>query len=127
MKKILLIIFSITIIIEIVVLHQDNKNLIISNNTTLEELKQNNLIEDGKVSLDSVYNEEEEVREIVEELFSATTFKVEDIEQLIIQEEDNSKGLLDSISSLEEQIVGLEGNITTLEAEFNRLAYEYEE
>ena len=40
MKKILLIIFSITIIIEIVVLHQDNKNLIISNNTTLEELKQ---------------------------------------------------------------------------------------
>ena len=78
MKKILLIIFSITIIIEIVVLHQDNKNLIISNNTTLEELKQNNLIEDGKVSLDSVYKEEEEAREKVEELFSTTTFKVED-------------------------------------------------
>ena len=93
----------------------------------LEELKQNNLIEDGKVSLDSVYKEEEEVREKVEELFSATTFKVEDIEQLIIQEEDKSKGLQDSISSLEEQIVGLEGNITTLEAEYNRLAKEYEE
>ena len=107
MKKILLIIFSITIIIEIVVLHQDNKNLIISNNTTLEELKQNNLIEDGKVSLDSVYKEEEEVREKVEELFSATTFKVEDIEQLIIQEEDKSKELQDSISSLEEHAAGL--------------------
>lgn len=127
MKKILLIIFSITIIIEIVVLHQDNKNLIISNNTTLEELKQNNLIEDGKVSLDSVYKEEEEVREKVEELFSTTTFKVEDIEELITKEEDKSKELQDSISSLEEQIVGLEGNITTLEAEYNRLAKEYEE
>ena len=69
MKKILLTIFSITIIIEIVVLHQDNKNLITSNNTTLEELKQNNLIEDGKVSLDSVYKEEEEARKKLKSYF----------------------------------------------------------
>lgn len=127
MKKILLALFSVLIIFEIIILHTDNQKIKLSNTRIEEELKQNNLIEDGKISLKSVYKEEEEAREKVEELFSATAFKVEDIEELITQEEDKSKELQDSISSLEEQIVGLEGNITTLEAEYNRLAKEYEE
>lgn len=127
MKKILLALFSVLIIFEIIILHTDNQKIKLSNIRMKEELKQNNLIEDGKVSLKLVYKEEKEAKEKVEELFSATAFKVEDIEQLITQEEDKSKELQDSISSLEEQIVGLEGNITTLEAEYNRLAKEYEE
>ena len=42
----------------------------------------------------------EEAREKVEELFSTTTFKVEDIEQLITKEEDKSKELQDIADSL---------------------------
>ena len=37
--------------------------------SSLEELKQNNLIEDGKVSLDSVYKEEEEARKKLKSYF----------------------------------------------------------
>lgn len=127
MKKILLILFSIIIIIEIILLHQDNKELTIQNNLIETELKENNLIENGQISLSSILQEKEETQDKVEELFSTTTFKIEDIEEIITTEEDKEKKLTDYISSLEEQIVGLEGNITTLEAEYNRLNKEYKE
>ena len=42
MKKILIVFFSILIIIEIVILHTDNKTLILSNNKIEEELRQKN-------------------------------------------------------------------------------------
>lgn len=127
MKKILIVFFSILIIIEIVILHTDNKTLILSNNKIEEELRQNNLIVDNKVSLDSIYKEKEETNEKVQELFSDTAFKVDDIKQMISDEEETGKTLKEDISSLEEEIVGLENNITTLESEYKRLAKEYEE
>ena len=126
MRKILITLFSILIVVEIIILHQNNKELTTQNNLIEKELKENNLIENGKVSLTSIYNEKEKAQEKVEELFSTTAFKVEDIEEMITTEEEKGKKLSSDISTLEEQIVGLEGNITTLEEEYSRLAKEYE-
>lgn len=126
MKKILIVVFTLAIVVEVLILHLDNKQIRLDNHILEEELKENNLLKDGEVTLEVVYQEQKEAKEKAEELFATTTFKPEDIEDLITEEETKSTSLKEEITTLEEKIVGLENNITTLEAEYNRLSAEYQ-
>ena len=121
-RKIVIVLLMFMIILETIVLNNQNKEIKQKNNNLLKELKENNLIIDNKISLEKV---KEEKNVLEEETISV--FKEEDIEKQFNKQKEKGNELSKEISILEEKLLGLESNLSSLQEQYNKLYKEYEQ
>jgi len=121
-----IIILIMSIIVETIVLHDQNIEIRAKTETMISELEENNLVIDGKVSLQTVIEEKDKVKEETQKLFATETFKVDEVQRLIENEKVNSENITNEIKSLEEKVVGLEDTVSSLQLEYNKLYNAYQ-
>lgn len=122
MKKIFFITMLISMIItEIIILNKQNIEIKENNNKILEELKENNLVINNKISLSTVTKEKEQLQEE-----TYLVFKEEKPEEIFEKQKELGENLNKEIFELEEKIIGLETNLSRLEKEHLKLLKEYE-
>lgn len=123
MKRNISVLFlAFVIITETIILYNQNKEIIIKNNTVIEELENNNLIINDKINLENIKEE----KNILEEQ-TQTVFKNDDIETVFNTQKEITESLTEELTILENKIINLESNLNNLQKEYNRLYKEYEE
>lgn len=122
MKQRIMIVLLISMIItETIILYNQNQEIREKNNNLFDELKENNLVNEGKVNLEKTKEEKENL-----EKYTTTVFKEERIEEVFNKNRETNEKLTDEIAYLETQIVGLENQVSKLNSEYSRLLKEYE-
>jgi len=120
-QKIMIILLISMIVTETIILYNQNKDISMKNDNLLLELKENNLVNKDKVSLEKTKEEKEKLEE-----YTTEVFKEESIEEVFNKNKETNEKLNGEVSELETQIVGLETQISTLKSEYSRLLKEYE-
>ena len=121
-RKIVIVLLMFMIILETIVLNNQNKEIKQKNNNVLKELTETNLIIDNKIRLEKVKEEK-----IVLEEETISVFKEEDIEKQFNKQKEKGNELSKEISILEEKLLGLESNLSSLQEQYNKLYKEYEQ
>lgn len=120
-RKLVTVLLMSMIITETIILYKQNINITQRNNNLMNELKENKLIINNKISLNGVIEEKNILKERTQ-----LVFKEEDIESKFKKETEKSETLSKTILEIENNIVTLESQVSTLQNEYNKLLKDYE-
>ena len=121
-RKIVIIILMFMIISETIILHNQNTEIKIKNSDLLNQLRENNLIINDKISLERVYEEKNKLEEETQSVFKETN-----IEELFVKQQQIGETLSKELNLLENKILGLESNLNELQKEYNKVYKEYQD
>ncbi len=121
-RKIVVIILFLMIISEILILHNQNSQIREKNKNLLSQLEENNLVIDGKISLETVKEEKSNLQEETK-----LVFKEENVKEQFEKQTQIIETLSEEISLLEDKILGLESDLNERQQEYIKLYKEYQE
>ena len=121
-RYVIVILLSIMIITETIILGNQNKNIKRKIDSIFEEFENNELVIDNKISLDSLNQKKEELKESTQ-----TVFENDDIETVFKNQSILSEKLNNEISVLENKVITIENDLSTLQKQYNELYKKYEE